>query len=341
MEAITIFTAIVSFSLLSFTTSAWDYSSIFYPRSTPHFSQNYAPTPAPSPSPSPNPNHESQTYKLFILNSCNSSTYPSICYQSLSPFASKIRSDPFTLCNVSLSLALKAAVKTRSVISDILNSNLTATATVLRDCLENVEDSVEELKESLEEMAHLVEEKRNDDEVDRAFRVSTIQTAVSAAITDDSTCSDGFDEENVDGGVREKIRKSVLNVERMTTLKETSSASTSLKKLSKTKGLTHGETLVIKDCLENINDAFDEVKQCATAIKGLNGSSSEQERFQWSNIQTWMSAAITDDSTCTDEFDEMGVRASLQKKISTTYTRADSLIKEALALVNKYCNNYY
>lgn len=153
-----------------------------------------------------------QTYKTFVLTSCNSTTYPSICYHSLFPFASQIKAQPLQLCNISLSLALKATAKTTSAITGLLREgNVTETAAAaLRDCLDNAKDSVGELKQSLDEMAHL-------SEVDREFQMSSIKTYVSAAITDDQTCWDGLDEQsNVDGAVRNKIRNSLLSAQRMT-----------------------------------------------------------------------------------------------------------------------------
>lgn len=121
--------------------------------------------------------------------------------------------------------------------------------------------------------------------------------------------------------------------------KATNKASSVLEKLSKRKDLSHGESQVIKDCLENMNYACGEVSDSAKAIKYLNGTSSPKDKFQWANIRTWMSAAITDDSTCTDGFDDATVRNSLQKKIKNVVTNANGLISEALSLVNKF--SYY
>ncbi|KAK7322441.1 hypothetical protein VNO77_25821 [Canavalia gladiata] len=157
------------------------------------------------------PSNSIQTFKNYIKTSCNLTTYPSICYQSLSPYASKIEGDPMKLCNVSLSLALKATHSASSTISNILKShNLTSIAKqVVQDCFDNVKDSLGELKDSLNAMGDL-----NDG--DRKFQISNIKTWMSASITDDETCSDEFDEMNVDATLRDKIRKIVLDVVRKT-----------------------------------------------------------------------------------------------------------------------------
>ncbi|RDY06244.1 hypothetical protein CR513_09815, partial [Mucuna pruriens] len=148
-----------------------------------------------------------KAYKKFIKDQCNSTTYPNVCYKSLSPYASKIKRNRVTLTKISIHVALKAA----------------------------------------------------------------------------------------------------------------KSAYSTLTKVSKSKGkLTHGETLVIADCRENVEDTLDLLEQSADGLANLNGTSTNDEKFQWDTIKTWMSAAITDESTCTDEFQEIQVRPSLQKKIKTT-----------------------
>ncbi|KAK7401450.1 hypothetical protein VNO78_12943 [Psophocarpus tetragonolobus] len=150
-------------------------------------------------------------FKNYIITSCNSTTYPSICYSTLSPYATKIEGNPLKLCNVSLSLALKAANSASSTISKILKSNnLKGIAEqVVQDCFGNVKDSIGQLKDSLDSMGHL-------NGVDREFQISNIKTWVSASITNDQTCSDGFDEMNVDSTLTEKIRRVVLDVARKT-----------------------------------------------------------------------------------------------------------------------------
>ncbi|MED6167272.1 hypothetical protein PIB30_001168 [Stylosanthes scabra] len=156
-------------------------------------------------------------YKSYIKNSCNTATYPSICYKNLNRYALSIQADPLKLCNTSLSLALKAARSAASTVSKILktgSNNLTAQAkAVVHDCYGNLKDSVGEMQDSIYEMGNLYD---NDDR-DKGFHLSNMQTWVSAAITNYNTCSDGFEEmKNVDGDLRDKIRNLVSNLDRMT-----------------------------------------------------------------------------------------------------------------------------
>lgn len=119
-------------------------------------------------------------------------------------------------------------------------------------------------------------------------------------------------------------------------LKAAKSASSTLKKLSKSKGdLTHAETAIIADCRENIGDTVDLLEESADSLAELNGITTDEDRYQWDTIKTWMSAAITDESTCIDEFDELQVRPSLQKKIKPSVAYVAQLNSIALALVNR------
>ncbi|XP_014499957.1 pectinesterase inhibitor 4 [Vigna radiata var. radiata] len=186
---------IVTFILVTSSSSACENSTI---------STNFSQTKINS-----SPSTSTQSFKNYIKTSCNSTTYPSICYSSLSPYAAKIEADPTKLCSVSLSLAYKAAKSASSSISKILKkNNMTGIAEqVVQDCFGNVKDSIGELKDSLDSLAHM-------DGADRKFQISNIKTWVSASITNDQTCSDGFDEMNVDSTLTEKIRKLVLDVAR-------------------------------------------------------------------------------------------------------------------------------
>ncbi|KEH29360.1 putative pectinesterase [Medicago truncatula] len=117
-------------------------------------------------------------------------------------------------------------------------------------------------------------------------------------------------------------------------LKSARSASTTLKKLS-SKKLTHDETLVIADCRENIDDTVDLLEQSSDGLVHLNGTTTSDDRFKWDTIKTWMSAAITDEGTCTDELDEMEVRSSIKKMVNTSVGKVTSLTSNALAFVNR------
>jgi pectinesterase inhibitor-like protein len=152
------------------------------------------------------------TDRTYVKTACNSTTYPKICYNSLSPYASKIKGDPKKHCKTALSIALQAASNASTTVSN-LQKQKTLTryeAQVVKDCIENVKDSIDEIKQSLQAMDHL----RGSD---KEFQLSNIKTWVSAALTDENTRTDGFEKgQKVSAAVKNKIRNSILTVARLT-----------------------------------------------------------------------------------------------------------------------------
>ncbi|KAK4789045.1 hypothetical protein SAY86_020364 [Trapa natans] len=109
--------------------------------------------------------------------------------------------------------------------------------------------------------------------------------------------------------------------------------------------LTKAEKAAVKQCRENMGDSVDQLKQSVQAMSAIiqarsSGSSSAAAAaidldFQVSNVKTYASAAITDDSTCLDGLEEMRVRANLKMQIVKLETVVEKLTSNALSLVNK------
>ena len=148
-----------------------------------------------------------EKYKTYIKTACNSTTYPKECNNALLPFASKIKANPQKLCNTGLSISIKAAKNCSSTISKLSkNKGFThSEVAIIKDCIENIKDSIDELKQSLNEMGHLGRSNVK-------AQIYDIKNWVSAALTDENTCTDGFDGMSVSKTVKNTIRKSILTV---------------------------------------------------------------------------------------------------------------------------------
>ncbi|KAJ6410676.1 hypothetical protein OIU84_007432 [Salix udensis] len=81
-----------------------------------------------------------------------------------------------------------------------------------------------------------------------------------------------------------------------------------------------------------MGDSIDMLKQSLKALGSVNGSEIE---FQISNIKTWMSAAMTDETTCTDGIDERKISDEVMRKIRKSIVNISMLTSNALALINK------
>ncbi|KAL0304143.1 UNVERIFIED_CONTAM: hypothetical protein Sradi_6282400 [Sesamum radiatum] len=147
----------------------------------------------------------------FIRTSCSATTYPRLCYSALASRASTIQQDPKLLAHAALSVTLDTA---RSTSVDMVKLSRSAGMTprqvgAMRDCVEELSDSVDQLRKSVAEMNQM---KGSNFEL----MMSDIQTWVSAALTDEDTCMDGFAGKFMNGAVKTAVRGRIVNVAHMT-----------------------------------------------------------------------------------------------------------------------------
>jgi pectinesterase inhibitor-like protein len=145
----------------------------------------------------------------FIKTSCNATSYPDLCFSSLSPYAGKIQTSPFNLASTALSVSLASAESTTSDLTQMSSapSMDPHDREALRDCMDNLADAVDELRQSVKTMSHLGGK-------ETGYQINSLQTWVSAALTDDNTCMDGF--RTSGGDVRKEVKSHVLNVAQLT-----------------------------------------------------------------------------------------------------------------------------
>ncbi|RAL51369.1 hypothetical protein DM860_010871 [Cuscuta australis] len=150
----------------------------------------------------------------FIRKSCNMTEYPRLCFTSLSSRAESIRADPELLAHAALSVALKTARSTEAALTRMARRRgLTRRETgAMRDCVEQLGDSVDQLGESLDDMRQLGGRRRGD----FGLVMNDIETWVSAALTDEDTCTEGFAGERSRGGVKAAVRGRIVNVAHLT-----------------------------------------------------------------------------------------------------------------------------
>ncbi|CAN6987391.1 unnamed protein product [Brassica rapa subsp. trilocularis] len=115
--------------------------------------------------------------------------------------------------------------------------------------------------------------------------------------------------------------------------KKASSVVSSL--LKKAKSTSSPEVPILKDCLEEMKDTVDELKQATAEMKNLNGGGiSKEEHLR--NVKTWVSSALTDESTCTDELEEGEANADTKKKVKKAISELSWTTSNTLALMTNY-----
>lgn len=102
-------------------------------------------------------------------------------------------------------------------------------------------------------------------------------------------------------------------------------------------GSDHRAAAALHDCFSNFGDAVDEIRGSLKQMRqlGAAGSSAEAFRFQMSNVQTWMSAALTDEETCTDGFEDVPA-GPMKSEVCERAADVKKFTSNALALVNSY-----
>ncbi|XP_004503384.1 pectinesterase inhibitor 7 [Cicer arietinum] len=130
----------------------------------------------------------------FIRSSCNTTLYPDICYTSLSRYANAVQQNPGQLARVAISVSLSKVHRIASYISNLTHEAdygaSSRAVLALHDCFSNLDDAVSEIRGSLKQMRQLGAAGSGTDSF--LFQMSNVQTWMSAALTDEETCTDGF-----------------------------------------------------------------------------------------------------------------------------------------------------
>ncbi|KAI3817911.1 hypothetical protein L1987_11711 [Smallanthus sonchifolius] len=144
----------------------------------------------------------------FIRTSCGLTTYPTLCFNSLSTQARVIQTSPKLLAQTALSVTLDTTRTTSSSMVKMSQVHGMAPREVaaMKDCIDLLSDSVYNLKQSLEEMSRPGSK-------DSGLVMSDIQTWVSSALTDEDTCSEGFKD---DPKMKSVVRGKIVNVAHLT-----------------------------------------------------------------------------------------------------------------------------
>ncbi|CAK9161071.1 unnamed protein product [Ilex paraguariensis] len=152
-----------------------------------------------------------QAYTNFIKTSCSKTTYPPLCTQTLSPFATSVQTNPIKLCNRALNISIQAAHNTSTFVSNLSKQKGLSwiEKAAIKDCMDDLKDCVYQLKQTMSAMGKLGGS-------DREFQWANAKTWASAAITDTDSCLDGFEGRKVSPQMKNKIKSTMMGVARLT-----------------------------------------------------------------------------------------------------------------------------
>ncbi|KAG8487593.1 hypothetical protein CXB51_018026 [Gossypium anomalum] len=150
------------------------------------------------------PNHKAP--QDLVHSSCINASYPSLCLRTLSSYSGPTGT-PRDLAQAAVKVSLARARKASTYLKTSVTGKSKRERAALSDCVEQMAESVDELSKTLSELKHLRGETFE-------FQMSNARTWVSAALTYEDTCVDGF--EGVDREVKGDVKKKITNVAMVT-----------------------------------------------------------------------------------------------------------------------------
>lgn len=152
------------------------------------------------------PSTPTKPHKDLVHTSCAHASYPNVCLRTLSSYsgqASSLRDLAQAAVKVSISRSHKASDRLSK-----LKGHGKREQGALGDCISQMSDSIYELTKTLSELKNI----RRGNEF--KWHLSNAETWVSAALTDEDTCLDGFKEINEQ--VRSDVKRAITNVAKVT-----------------------------------------------------------------------------------------------------------------------------
>ncbi|XP_061349278.1 21 kDa protein-like [Gastrolobium bilobum] len=152
----------------------------------------------------------------FIRTSCNTTLYPKICYSSLSRHANAVQQNPGQLARVAIAVSLLKVQSTTSYLSNLTREAGNSPAVeAVHDCFSKLDDAVDQIRDSLEQMRQIGSSGAGDGTSSFRFQMSNVLTWMSAALTNEGTCMDGFNDVS-DGLVKTDVSRRVTKVKKIT-----------------------------------------------------------------------------------------------------------------------------
>lgn len=113
-----------------------------------------------------------------------------------------------------------------------------------------------------------------------------------------------------------------------------------MKRLTKFKGLKAIQYAAIRDCLDEVEDSLDRVSKSCQEMKSVDRAKGNDFTWRMSNVETWVSAALTDETTCMDGFAGRAMDDKIKASVRAQIVGVAHVTSNALALVNNFAANH-
>ncbi|XP_052194543.1 pectinesterase inhibitor 9-like [Diospyros lotus] len=96
------------------------------------------------------------------------------------------------------------------------------------------------------------------------------------------------------------------------------------------------EYQVVKDCLDQINDSVDQLSQSVKELQLINEDGEANFYWRMSNVQTWVSTALTDAASCIEGFSGHAMGGKVKATVRARVLNVAQVTSNALALFNRF-----
>lgn len=162
-----------------------------------------------------NLNFSSHPSHAIVKSACSTTLYPELCYSAVSSqpgFTEKVSSHRDVI-EMSLNITIRAVehnfFNIEKLIGKRKGSLTKREKTALHDCLETIDETLDELHTAYQDLKIYPNKKTLYQHAD------DLKTLISAAITNQVTCLDGFSQDGADKKVRGALEKGQVHVEHM------------------------------------------------------------------------------------------------------------------------------
>ncbi|XP_031252521.1 pectinesterase-like [Pistacia vera] len=157
---------------------------------------------------------DSQPHHGILKTSCSSTRFPDLCFSALAnvPEAAQKVTSQKDVIELSLNLTTTTVEHNYFTVEKLLATRKKLTKrekTALHDCLETIDETLDELRKAKEDLQEYPNKKSLTQHAD------DLKTLLSAAMTNQETCLDGFSYEDADKKVRKALLKGEVHVEKM------------------------------------------------------------------------------------------------------------------------------
>ncbi|XP_072973534.1 21 kDa protein-like [Typha angustifolia] len=152
----------------------------------------------------------------LIRASCSATRYPRLCFSSLSSYAGSAHLTPGRLAWLAADLVISRLGSLSARVAALRRVSWGREAAALRDCRDAMGDAADLARRAAGELDGIEESAAAGAGPEVAWRVANAQTWLSAALTNEDTCADGFEGVAGNGEVKGEVCARVRKVKQFT-----------------------------------------------------------------------------------------------------------------------------